>query len=822
MRLRCALLLTSPHDLSRPSLSFLDEPLLSPSFFSCASRFLLACLLVQIMPVCPQCDNRSFSNKEALLQHMKSSSAWHPFCSICDRRFVSQPAFDAHMAAKHPPTYDCTTCNRSFHAPFALEDHYRGATAHPNCGRCGRGFKDDAACAEHHRTAHPKSACIPCTGGSSTPFLVYDDILDQHYWDSPNHPSCTLCSKGFKDTELFNQHRPEAHPELYCRPCGLEFETAEAAQTHLLSSPIHPKCDRCNLGFQDAQARDTHFEEVHNPTTVAEPERFSTSTPLNAAVHPLAATTHPEEIQPFLPSDSANIPLYSTGFTPLSPRNPVQRTIVGERRTNTPDLRLEAAFTSPITEVQPLFSPTGLPRPGGQIDQLWSSRENVQVTPPRFPALSSYSPPMPRTVASQPRPSSHSETSSSSSGWYDNPRALWRPREGQSFPPTKVSALQPDAGWRAREGSQFSPPQLSPPRSSSEFHPRLYPGSARAASLNRQSPPSEPAFGRTSRLEEFGKMHRSFGSASTSGGSISSSFGRSRAPPSEQVNWEDLIGPGQAGFSLRNDRKSLFDETLETLTPKAEVAADPMEMTLSLNTQHTSSPSLATVSSPASSALGHSPLYGQFEPALQPDTRPTTASSTHTPSLHKPTYTITPSSECPSPRSPEVSSPVGLGVLPAISPLASTPIDIPSFDIPEAQKPLPDSPVELSPVTVVVELKPQSLAIPSTSPLSTSSSQSFITSPQELSEDPAFSTSIETAVTSPVTPVVAPASESTKPNPLHCRVCLADSCDDITASMCGHIFCNRCITDAVIKTSRCPVCMTPTLLYCLFRLDLAA
>jgi len=151
------------------------------------------------------------------------------------------------------------------------------------------------------------------------------------------------------------------------------------------------------------------------------------------------------------------------------------------------------------------------------------------------------------------------------------------------------------------------------------------------------------------------------------------------------------------------------------------------------------------------------------------------------------------SSECPSPRSPEVSSPVGLGVLPAISPLASTPIDIPSFDIPEAQKPLPASPVEQSPVTVVVDLKPQSLPIPSTSPLSTSSSQSYITSPQELSEDPVFSTSIETAVTSPVTPVVAPAFESVKPNPLHCRVCLADSCDDITASMCGHIFCNRYI-----------------------------
>jgi DNA-directed RNA polymerase subunit RPC12/RpoP len=118
------------------------------------------------MPVCPQCDNRPFSNKEALLQHMKSSSAWHPFCSICDRRFVSQTAYDAvsrhgaqcrnpaklkpsdhlqHMTAKHPPTYDCIACSKSFHAPFALEDHYRGSQSHPNCVRCGRGFLDDAA-----------------------------------------------------------------------------------------------------------------------------------------------------------------------------------------------------------------------------------------------------------------------------------------------------------------------------------------------------------------------------------------------------------------------------------------------------------------------------------------------------------------------------------------------------------------------------------------------------------------------------------------------------------------------------------------------------
>src|SRR5919205_205256 len=49
------------------------------------------------------------------------------------------------MTAKHPPTYDCVPCNKSFHAPFALEDHYRGSQNHPNCVRCGRGFLDIAA-----------------------------------------------------------------------------------------------------------------------------------------------------------------------------------------------------------------------------------------------------------------------------------------------------------------------------------------------------------------------------------------------------------------------------------------------------------------------------------------------------------------------------------------------------------------------------------------------------------------------------------------------------------------------------------------------------
>jgi len=72
-------------------------------------------------------------------------------------------------------------------------------------------------------------------------------------------------------------------------------------------------------------------------------------------------------------------------------------------------------------------------------------------------------------------------------------------------------------------------------------------------------------------------------------------------------------------------------------------------------------------------------------------------------------------------------------------------------------------------------------------------------------------------------PVKSPCGRSEEPSPrMHCRICLKATCDDLTATMCGHIFCNKCITQAVMSQSKCPVCATPTLLYCLFRIDLSS
>jgi len=152
--------------------------------------------------------------------------------------------------------------------------------------------------------------------------------------------------------------------------------------------------------------------------------------------------------------------------------------------------------------------------------------------------------------------------------------------------------------------------------------------------------------------------------------------------------------------------------------------------------------------------------------------------------------------------------------------------------------PLPESPPVASPVTVILDISAGGLT---SSP--SSSFQSYTTSPQEVevsrsSFDVEVGTPPQPSPTSQVRPFRAWSREETKSdgptpsatragtieiepsssiashdqdsdvprttessvtslpttssaNPLHCRACKADTCDDITATMCGHVFCNR-------------------------------
>ncbi|KAJ3505913.1 hypothetical protein NLJ89_g7164 [Agrocybe chaxingu] len=178
------------------------------------------------------------------------------------------------------------------------------------------------------------------------------------------------------------------------------------AQKHFSDSPEHPKCDKCGVGCLDDAALELHVEMMHAPTPTVVGVR-----PVAIAPSASSSALGPHEdtrIENAKPPQEQ--PLYSTGFTPLSPKSFPQRLLIGERRMDSPDIQLEANFMSPLNAVQPLFSPTSLPRPGGIIEELWSSRENsnVQVR----------TPPAPDTGKSPERPSSFAAAvSAQPSGW---------------------------------------------------------------------------------------------------------------------------------------------------------------------------------------------------------------------------------------------------------------------------------------------------------------------------------------------------------------------------------------------------------------------
>jgi hypothetical protein len=78
---------------------------------------------------------------------------------------------------------------------------------------------------------------------------------------------------------------------------------------------------------------------------------------------------------------------------------------------------------------------------------------------------------------------------------------------------------------------------------------------------------------------------------------------------------------------------------------------------------------------------------------------------------------------------------------------------------------------------------------------------------------------------SSVSPSVARAQRVVAPgnfrSPFYCRVCHADPCHEITATACGHLFCNACIIEEVRENARCPVCNAAALLFALLKLDIS-
>lgn len=198
----------------------------------------------------------------------------------------------------------------------------------------------------------------------------------------------------------------------------------------------------------------------------------------------------------------------------------------------------------------------------------------------------------------------------------------------KSYPPSNYGAPHsfdtPRFPFRAREGRHTSPSFASQPRA--EFHPRLYPGSvrqaARAGSLRRPSPPTEAALGRSSGSSGHSSDEKSIVSGYSRhnigfGDNGTPSNLRRGSVTSENVDWRELLGSSaekeKAELTVVDDaQRSFYEDSSQTPRDTALVTTPIMSQgtvhpaTLQVQNLPTS-PSLATTSSPASSALGHSP-----------------------------------------------------------------------------------------------------------------------------------------------------------------------------------------------------------------------
>jgi len=279
-----------------------------------------------------------------------------------------------------------------------------------------------------------------------------------------------------------------------------------------------------------------------------------------------------------------------------------------------------------------------------QVVNTFSTKRRIPKIHPNFKQVPFGGRSPPSTLASRPflvnSPSSAIPIFQPVAPTFSPPRSYHEAHK--SYPPSNYSVNSAPHSFdssrftfRPREGRHTSPSFASHPRP--EFHPRLYPGSvrqaARAASLNRPSPPTEAALGRSAGTSSANGLSNDDKSISYSRHSIG--FGGSATPSpsnlaqpkscdtSEKVNWQELLGSSEGSAELNGidiTQPDYYDESSPTPRGGAPGKSSPILLSqepiqpATLQVQNLpTSPSLATASSPASSALGHSPGSTQQE-----------------------------------------------------------------------------------------------------------------------------------------------------------------------------------------------------------------
>lgn len=795
---------------------------------------------------CLSC-NRTFSKMSKLTAHTDTAHPSGPVCAICRLQCPSQLVLDGHVAAVHTTRalYNCGVCNVAFASEEGLHHHYLQSPkdAHPKCIECGLGFENDAVYATHRQTSHPEpprpvsppasyrctfcdkvfklqsglddhtAAKHSCTCGMCDFICPAEEILQehitsahscpvchegvfanvdllnehledhtapyrcevcqtryaeeeglrQHYKDSPDdtHPSCTRCDLGFRDAGEYHNHTETIHPQVSCQPCDGALFYPEELSKHYLTSRNHPVCDRCQVGFSD-QAEFAMHGATEHPEAYCHLCQWQFECPESLQNHIRHFVAHPKcmdcELR-FADADAYQHHLFVVHRPHSSEPAPQQD--FGPDALDNGDgvVHSEKQFSNS-------FSPD-------RVDPTWGFPVGYDF--PFAPSI-----PLPPSTSGYSSPLSQRVLTRSSVGSRSSSRTL-------SPPPIcgiKVANLETGHTLDHSESPDFEHSPVSnipavgtPLISSTDFRSPFSPRPDAPALFA----PSQELNGASHSDEESSVSARS---PETSSPVIK--LPENGASPVSSSGWSTLSGEDASRISAKSEDSPNHRPVglgVPMLRLQVPVPNGTSQTVSTLGTPSSISPESAGIDISANVTPDYLREARAYLAVTHPGQTPSTVNHVHSPAMTSPSITSIGLSAASRERRREVRFEDSIMSEPLWENQSSDSTDS-SFDPPVLQ----------GRRKYGVPKKSGASKLPRFAPLKAGR----VAGRNGINHSMNGTRSL---------------------SPYHCRICRRETCEDLTTTTCGHLFCNACITDAVIRDSRCPVCRNAVLLYCLFRID---
>ncbi|KLO07962.1 hypothetical protein SCHPADRAFT_944845 [Schizopora paradoxa] len=788
-----------------------------------------------ICTTCTTCSNRQFASTDALFQHLRSSKKRHFFCDPCKIPFADEAVLNAHKEAVHSSIF-CGICKLFFPNEEGLQVHFRDSSTHTACNLCGAGFIDINACKSHQRQHHGQTrkrrrrGCKSPTSSSdgvhtrsssasSVPSLfrrksstpessVHTPVTVHTPLDEPDEEGM------FPEEEEDVEATPQAVPRQYISPLRSTSPEQIAVPVPVRQQSIVP------LFHPEAKRRNSSSPE-HSPVEPQPQAVFSPSWRAGSS-----------QVQPIPPSPFG---------IPAKPR--LRPLVKGYNDVEHSPLepQLMSRFNDPSTPLLEAEMPLP-PREGGPGDM--DEEDDDWETRPVIPAIIADDESGREVIkAAEEHLSETGDPSEYVNPYIDeeemktillniNTSEITNPASGP--PPESEPIVSPVVApsrqfnmtlTMIREASNVPLPSDAesddgpePMSTASEF------ANAFAHASDHSPMPSLYSLPHLEDAYDGGDDFSDY-AGSSAGPSPSpldrtflSSFARQLCQSrSEDSTGTHLLEPfsdyGSSRGSSPVEQSHSRHSSSGAITTKPNIRDDD-EVGHGSRIDHDDIPQEVDH---VSSVFGHSDEGERWEHDSHGILGLVYNNHDQEDSVRAPSSTEGLLAMEPSPWEDQVSGNArGKERSSSSSERARGRNDSPESS---RRNPLINSRVE--------DLNYRSDGEPSQSNTGTASGR---TSRHSRSSSRSFNHSVdnETRVTTPISPkdegpLLGDMSlQNPRGTRFHCRLCMLEPCEDATATFCGHIFCNACIVEEVMETSRCPVCTAPTLLYCLFRLDLHA